>query len=575
MQFERPAEVIGPDHPDFWNPELFLSQLYIRKKGSGKPIPWKFNGEQVILAAGVRKAYRMNKWIAHLKPRKIGASTFFAGVGYQLAGWQEGVHVAVIAHVRDVSADIVKSCNLFYNSTPEEIRPPRNKGLKRSFYFPDRMSSITFHSVRDDEPLRGDMGVQVLLATEISSWMQSRSENAWVSARNAVPEDGGFIVAESTPRFAGDPMDELWVEAHQPDSKWLSIFIPWVNVAEYSIEPPPGWLPNSIVREYMDKHPQVMEAQGYWMQIVGLPKCAGKLEKFMSEYPISDRECWSTTGESVFDVIALEAQARLLDGGTGLGMEEAAWTFYADPVPGHRYLLSIDPAGSWAERDQFGGVLIDIGECAVVGTFLGHCTAFQMRDDLLGRGDTQGVAYRYNKAEIFIEAIGIGEGLLLLLIEAGYDNIYYRPTSVGAGRNSTFKPGFWNDQKHKIEAISVAQELIADGSIKIPSLRLIVQLQQYKGQWDKTARDVRGGHFDLAAAFCIGCWAWKHVAYVKWEERRAKRPWWDVRDEAMDRTLRRLIFEDSPSATESEYDAASRPQGMSTTSQRTRWGVHK
>ena len=58
--------------------------------------------------------------------------------------------------------------------------------------------------------------------------------------------------------------------------------------------------------------------------------------------------------------------------------------------------------------------------------------------------------------------------------------------------------------------MSIAQELIDDGSVTIMSRRLLQQLLQYRGQWDGMARDSKGGHFDLVAAFCIGMWAWKN-----------------------------------------------------------------
>ena len=64
----------------------------------------------------------------------------------------------------------------------------------------------------------------------------------------------------------------------------------------------------------------------------------------------------------------------------------------------------------------------------------------------------------------------------------------------------------------KAEAIAFAQEMLTDGTVKPASARMLRQLLNYRGQWDKVSankRDAQGGHFDLVAAFCIACWAWR------------------------------------------------------------------
>ncbi|MFA6133973.1 MAG: hypothetical protein WC869_08175 [Phycisphaerae bacterium] len=506
--------IVGPGHPQFWDPEVFLSQLRVRSK-SGPNKPFELWDSQRILAAMIRRCYAENKWLVHLKGRKEGSSTFFTGVGYQHAGYREGCHTAILANVKKTAQELTDAAITFWQSTPLEIQPDRTRGLKRSLEFPREYPLIKSHmslaGVLDDEPLRGDMGVQVLVASEIAFWVEGRAEGAWVAARNAVPDEGGFIIAESTPNFRGDPMDLVCQESRAPYSKWLYVFLPWTITREYSVEPPPGWNPTSVVREYMDRYPQVTEANGFWMETLGLPKCGMSMGKFLAEYPINDVECWAAAGDKTFDIEKLLEARRAIDGGTGLGREGHEYEVYWQPEEGHTYIVVVDPASSWAKRDMWGVVVFDMTDCKIAATFLAHATAWQMKRRVVDWSDA------YGRATIYVEANGVGEGLLNLLVSDGLaSRLYHRP-STDNGIATIYVPGWYTSGKRKVQAITILQELIADGDLgflgQLPgtgAVRLIEQLIDYQGQWEGLgARDAKGGHFDLVAALAIAAHAFR------------------------------------------------------------------
>ena len=494
-----------PNQQEFWDPEWFCAQHKV-KALSNRMVPFHLNSAQAVLSAAVKRAYAEKKWVAHVKPRREGSSTFFVHLLYQHTGFRSGSGTGIIGNRSKTAVEIARIAIRAHSTTPAWMKPRKLPGLKRSLEFPDIDSWMTIESVGADEPFRGE-GLSAGLATEICKWNErsdALAERAWVAMRNAVSEDGGILFAESTPSHFGDPMNAVFNEAEQPDSPWIKVFIPWTMIDRYRRRPPKRWIANPEVRKYADTW-SLDEHQAYWMQAVGLPKCNSDLLKFRAEYPISEADCWVLAGETVFNKSRLLEMLKALDQHTHLAQETSDWAIYKEPVQGHRYVMGVDPASSWSERDNFGVALVDINTCEVVATYLGHKAAYQMSDLLCGE------AKRYNTATVYVEANGVGDSLLSHMISSGYPRVFHRQASgtLNASGRATV-PGWWSSHNRKAESVSITQELIDDGSVTILSRRLLQQLLQYRGQWDGMGRDARGGHFDLVAAFCIAMWAWKN-----------------------------------------------------------------
>ena len=502
--------IIRPGDPDFWNPEAFLPMLKVRSKTEGM-IPFRLWSHQRILAASVRRAVAERKWLVHIKSRQTGSSTFFAGIVYQHAAFRKGCWAAILAHKKPTARNLAEMCNRYWRSTPKSIRPERHGRVKRTLEFPRLDSRIDVASVRDSEPLRGDT-VQILLATELSSWLDSAGEDAWISARNAVPDVGGFILAESTPRHLDDQLHQVVKEAEMPNSKWHKIFIPWTMIDEYRTEPPPGWKPNAMVQGYWDRHPQMQVSHAVWMQQVGLAKCAYKLNRFRAEFPIDETDCWLSPGESIYDRSALRKMIYSIDGSTNISESNDEYQEYQAPVEGHKYVIFVDPAASWSKRDYFAVVVLDCTDCSQAAELLGHKNAWEMAQFLAKTGR------RYNEAMLYVEANGVGEGILSNLIDnpkLKYRRVFHRTSRQVGGGVATI-PGWWSSEKTKRAAEGALQDLLIDGSLTIHSVRSVKQLMNYRGTWGKR-RDSYGGHYDLANAWAGAAWAYmKTPIHGRW-----------------------------------------------------------
>ena len=506
--------IIHPDHPEFWNPERFLPMLQIRTKSRGLQ-PFNLWDHQRILAASVMQAYAQQKWLVHIKPRQEGSSTFFTGVAFQHAAFRTGCHVAIIGNKKKTAKSLAEIANRFYKSCPLEIRPKRHGKLQRTLEFQDIDSKLDIASCQDDEPLRGET-VQMVLGTELSSWQEAGGGEVWASVLNAVPEDGGFFIAESTPKHHGDQLHMLCMDSEKSDSKWLKVFIPWTMVDEYQKDVPPGWKPSKIVQEYWDEYPMITPQQAYWMQISGLQKCNRKIDKFKQEYPINEYDCWAMTGDAVYDQTILRQWIQDIDGGTGLGLETDPWVRFQEPIPADRYIIFCDPASSWSERDHYGVVILNITKCEQAAEYLGHMSAYQMAQNLAKWGRM------YNEATIYVEANGVGESVLSHLVDnpnISYRRVFHR-TPNRRGRSRSRTPGWWSSVKTKREAEGFMQQLIEDESITIHSSRSLRQLLTYRGQWAQRARDASGGHYDLATAWAGAAWAYMNHRGRAWKQKK-------------------------------------------------------
>lgn len=506
--------MILPSDERFWNPEHFLPMLHIRTKSQGLQ-PFHLWDHQKLLAQAVINAYAQEKWIVHIKPRQEGSSTFFTGITYQHAAFRSGCHAAIIGHKKATAKSLAEIANRFYKSTPKEIQPRRIGAMKRTLEFPDIDSKLSVASVQDDEPLRGET-CQVVLGTELSSWQENGGDEVWASVLNAIPQNGGFMIAESTPKHHGDQLHMLCMDADRPDSKWMKVFIPWTMVKEYSIEPPPGWIPNKSVTDYWDKYKFITPGQAYWLQTSGLPKCNRNMEKFKQEYPINDVECWAMTGDAVYDQNILRQMLQEIDGGTGISVISDPWVVFEEPNPEHQYIIFCDPAGSWADRDNFGVVILNLNTCEQAAEYLGHISAYQMAQRLAEWGR------KYNDAMVYVESNGVGESVLSHLVDnpnISYRRVYHRPASR-YGRSKRRIAGWFSNTKTKKEAEGFMQQLIEDESVTIHSVRSLRQLMSYRGTWGSRSRDQEGGHYDLASAWAGAAWAYMQRRGSQWRARR-------------------------------------------------------
>jgi hypothetical protein len=477
----------GAQNPLWFDPDQFCPTLTVPNK-QGQNVQFNLWQHQRMLARATLDAWEMGKFgLVHVKPRQEGASAFICAVLTWYAMFVPGTQAAIISYKRDHTTAMARRCIQYWSSLPDWARPKRRAKAVNSLIFDEIRSQLLLTSAQSDEPLRGDT-VQMMFADEISSWGKEGSDSAWTASRNAVPDEGGFIFAASTPKGYGDALHRLWQEADDPGSRWSKIFIPWTEIEEYRLEPPKGWKPAKEMYDYAQRY-SLTAAQAFWAQTVALPKCVMDWGRFLSEYPPDEVTCWVQAGDAT---LPTEPLLKLLQG-MERGRSQGDAELYEAFNPLHRYIITVDPASGYSKRDATGVLLIDSVSWEQVGEFRGNAEPHVMAQFIAQ------LAKKYGDAIVYVEANGVGEAIISHLRAMHGVRLYHRAKG---------QPGWWSSAKTKAEAVADAIELIADGSVTLRSARLVRQLMQYRGGWSK-ARDMEGGHYDLAHAFFLAAWVLK------------------------------------------------------------------
>lgn len=477
----------GASNPLWFNPAHFCPALMVPNK-QGQSVQFTLWQHQLMLAAATVDAWSQGKFgLVHVKPRQEGASAFICAVITWYTMFVPGTQSAIISYKRDHTTAMARRCIGYWSSLPEWARPARRAKMTNSLIFDDIRSQLLLTSAQSDEPLRGDT-VQMMFADEISSWGKEGSDAAWTASRNAVPDEGGFIFAASTPKGYGDALHKLWQEADEPGSRWAKIFIPWTEIAEYRMEPPAGWRPTKEMYDYAQRY-HLTAAQAFWAQTVALPKCVGDWGRFLSEYPPDEVTCWIQAGDATLPTESLLRMLQSLPRGLSQGDAE----LYEDFKAIHKYIIVVDPASGYSKRDATGVLLFNAVTWEQAGEFRGNAEPHVMAQFIAQ------LARKYGDAMVYVEANGLGEAIISHLKIMRGVRLFHREKG---------KPGWWSSAKTKAEAVADAIEFIADGSVVLKSPRLVRQLMQYRGTWTR-ARDTEGGHFDLAHAFFLAAWVMK------------------------------------------------------------------
>ncbi len=176
---------------------------------------------------------------------------------------------------------------------------------------------------------------------------------------------------------------------------------------------------------------------------------------------------------------------------------------WKDPIPNHRYILSVDPS-SGSGGDASAIQVIDVD--AIDENGIPYFEQVLEYNGKLNGSDIGQLVYRYatvyNNAFAVIECIGgYGDAVVLTLQQLGYDNLYYDDVNLKNYTNETIKskkasydnskqlPGFRSNAL-RLQMISNFIELLKNNSFRVRSTRVISEL----GTW--VFKNGRPDHMD-------------------------------------------------------------------------------
>lgn len=271
-------------------------------------------------------------------------------------------------------------------------------------------------------------------------------------------------------------------QSQQPNSRIKHLFLPWHMQSEYMIEPDKHSrfynLDQYEPTEYDMKLMDIFEEQGYpeetWIPKMNFyeatmdKEAKGDQDYMFENYPSEEEESFAATGRPVLPAKVInywiehpmdyKCLDQFLDSKTNkVVMGETARSAirqYIAPIPGHRYILSIDPSSGYA-ADRTAGVVIDMATNEEVCSFVDYIEQTECAELAIN------LATYYNKAVIVIER-NMGETMIEFIKNLGYPRLWLDVKNS----TRTLKYGVRTTNPLKNEAIRRLKFLLNQGIYK-------------------------------------------------------------------------------------------------------------
>ena len=233
---------------------------------------------------------------------------------------RENVRAGILSYQNESSDHLFRMFRTFYKFFPLELellgykpKLPKGEGSRSGFEFTDTLSSVSLFTARN-----ADAGASMTFSTvHVSEAARFRhAEETMVSFLSALSEvPGSMNVLESTAGGHGDYFHRRWVEAKKfggRDGSYHPLFIGWNRMDDARME--------FINEDYKFKFLQDMNRedtalmmahnltaeQMNWRAHTLRSKCAGSIDMFHQQFPISPEEAFLSSGVNRFNVAMIE-----------------------------------------------------------------------------------------------------------------------------------------------------------------------------------------------------------------------------------------------------------------------------
>lgn len=243
---------------------------------------------------------------------------------------------------------------------------------------------------------------------------------------------------------------DLSQEAQRSDNSWVYIFLPWYIMDEYEMEPYGRFVDLKDMTDYdfflfnefkkAGIPPEKWARKAAWYDYVWREDAKRDWKYMYENYPTVAEESFRASGAPIFDAIKVnewrERAFKTMDVYSVDGQTEFRYTEegvikeFEPPIPGHSYIVGVDPADGEIKGDDSALVVLDVGNkvravCAYNGTISQNDFAELIND----------VALRYNEALVVPER-NTGQLMIKWLTEVcQYSNIWTDAQKVSGYNN--------------------------------------------------------------------------------------------------------------------------------------------
>lgn len=501
--------------------------LMVKHRYGGRVHAMHLNPMQQIIEAtalAMRQAGNPPR-IAILKPRKLGVST---GIGARFLfdtatrRYQQGL---VIAHRGTAVKKIFSIYERFYSNLPIingiNMKPKRVGARGSELYFPDLDSGLYVESASGD--IRAGEAQRVHLS-ELGS--VDDPEEVLAAVMPYVPKtlDSSVIIETSSPGkdhwFYG-----FWTDNKESDKYgWTCLFRPWM------IEPTFAMSPGLPEEEWTDAEQSYHEEYGLtaeqlmWRRRTINQDFAGNEKRFRIEYPMSEEECWTLLGKSLWEWEDITACYQKCNPGfvgelTTHGCvesREGPLSIWEEPQPGCTYVIGADPAGGLDGGDNSAAIVWKVRRDArhwpiQVAEYAGTA------NPIMFAGVLKTLGLYYNKALLSVELTGIGRACQNTLMTTYHYPLLHRWVPWDRYGSKSQAYGWETGHKSKAVMMGLMDWLIRTHRLTFRSSELVRETMGMRQRGNQSEGEIVQysgmGQFDdrfMAASIGIVSW-FQHI----------------------------------------------------------------
>ena len=415
-----------------------------------------------------------------LKARQMGLTTWVAARFFLKTITQPGTLTLEVAHTQQAAEEIFRIVHRFLDWLPDSLRagPLRTaRANVRQIVFPEIDAEYRVVSAADRNAGRG-LTVQNLHCSELARW-PANAADILAGLRAALAPEGELIM-ESTPQGVGGCFYEEWSKAGEAGT--VRHFFPWWMEARYRSEAVDAASLTDEEVALMDRHGLNLAQIAYRRRIR-----ADFRGLTAQEYAEDEESCFLASGESVFELAAVEERLRSAPQAVER-RRNGELEIWLPPIKGREYLVALDPAGGGSGGDYSAAQVLEMESGLQCAEFAGHVGGLE-----LARFAVE-LAAEYNGAWLVVERNNHGSGVLALAETAcRYERIYRQNGQPGWLTTSVSRPAM----------IGQLDAALVESPERFQSRRLLGECRSFVRLANGATGAQSGTHDDLVMAMAI------------------------------------------------------------------------
>jgi hypothetical protein len=362
-----------------------------------------------------------------LKARQMGLTTWAGARFFLRTITRPGTLTLQVAHTQESAEEIFRIVHRFLDCLPEALRqgPLRtSRANTRQIVFAEIDSQYRVVTAGDRNAGRG-LTVQNLHCSELARWPGNPAEI--LAGLRAAMAPGAEMILESTPDGVGGCFHEEWQKA--PETGMVRHFFPWWLERRYKAEAVAAESLTDDERELMMRHGLDLEQIGFRRHVRANFRGLAR-----QEYAEDEESCFRASGDSVFELSAIEARLNDIPGAVER-RRNGELDIWLPPLPGKHYLVAVDPAGGGSGGDYSAVQVLEMETGLQCAEFGGHVGGLELAQLITA------LAAEYNHAWLVVERNNHGTGVLALAdTVCRYGRIYQQRGQAGWLTNSVSRP---------------------------------------------------------------------------------------------------------------------------------------